>query len=561
MKTIVFVVLILAAITALGIYDSIRRRLRMIADLEAEFGGRSKAKLSERRYASIAAYRDSLLGRTYDIDSITWNDLEMDRVFADLNRTCSAVGEEYLYAALFRPEFSEDELDRREKLISFFTEKKDVRLAMQIALSEMGKLRNISLYKYLQSCDDVREDSMVWHILPCLGYVAGAVLAFLGHSGACAGVLLVTIAYSIVSYYRRKGEIEPYLQAVMFMSRWIGGIGQMRKKINAPDTIVGYELESLEEQAKEFASFRRFTWLLGSNNDGGDPLQVAFDYLRMLTHIDLIKFNFMHRSIIDKNSEIRRLFTDTGRLDMAIAIASYRAYRGEDGWCLPKLTQDEAPLSFTDLCHPMIAEPVPNSLTTDGCILLTGSNASGKSTFLKTIAINALLAQTIHTVIGREYSGRYYRIFSSMALRDDLAAKESYYIVEIRSLKRILDSVEEGEPVLCFVDEVLRGTNTAERIAASSRILEYLSEKGAYCFAATHDLELTDILKNSFSMYHFSETVTEENVTFDYTLKEGKATSRNAILLLRLFGYPQEIVDSANREAERFLARGEGGSV
>ena len=105
--------------------------------------------------------------------------------------------------------------------------------------------------------------------------------------------------------------------------------------------------------------------------------------------------------------------------------------------------------------------------------------------------------------------------------------------MEIRSLKRILDAAEEEEPVLCFVDEVLRGTNTAERIAASSNILRYLAEKGTHCFAATHDLELTEILKDCFEMYHFSETVTEDTLSFDYTLKEGKATSRNAILLPR----------------------------
>ena len=75
------------------------------------------------------------------------------------------------------------------------------------------------------------------------------------------------------------------------------------------------------------------------------------------------------------------------------------------------------------------------------------------------------------------------------------------------------------------------------------------------CFAATHDLELTDILKDCYDMRHFSETVTEDTVTFDYLLKEGKATSRNAILLLRMFGYPEEIVDAADREAVAFLSR------
>lgn len=94
-----------------------------------------------------------------------------------------------------------------------------------------------------------------------------------------------------------------------------------------------------------------------------------------------------------------------------------------------------------EVYHPLIDNPVCNSITTKGNVLLTGSNASGKSTFLKTIAINSILAQTIGTSLSKEYIAPVYRIYSSMALRDDLANSDSYYIVEIKSLKRILDAV------------------------------------------------------------------------------------------------------------------------
>ena len=89
-----------------------------------------------------------------------------------------------------------------------------------------------------------------------------------------------------------------------------------------------------------------------------------------------------------------------------------------------------------------------------------------------------------------------------MALKDDLLGRESYYLAEIRSLKRILDETGEEYPVLCFVDEVLRGTNTVERIAASAQILESLSGRNVICFAATHDIELTYILEDDYENYH-----------------------------------------------------------
>lgn len=144
-----------------------------------------------------------------------------------------------------------------------------------------------------------------------------------------------------------------------------------------------------------------------------------------------------------------------------------------------------------------------------------------------------------------------------MALTDNLFGNESYYIVEIKSLKRILDAIEDDVPVLCFVDEVLRGTNTIERIAASSRILHSVANANALMFAATHDIELTYMLKKSFENYHFEEQVLDNKVLFDYQLKKGRATSQNAIALLGMLGYPEEIIKNARATAAHFLDKGE----
>ena len=146
---------------------------------------------------------------------------------------------------------------------------------------------------------------------------------------------------------------------------------------------------------------------------------------------------------------------------------------------------------------------------------------------------------------------------SSMALSDDLDSGESYYIVEIKSLKRIVDAAATGNVrVLCFIDEVLRGTNTVERIAASTEILKNLAENNVMCFAATHDIELTDLLSAHYDNYHFSEEVTDGNVIFSYIIQKGKATSRNAIKLLEIIGYDKNIINKAEQRAERFIETG-----
>jgi len=110
--------------------------------------------------------------------------------------------------------------------------------------------------------------------------------------------------------------------------------------------------------------------------------------------------------------------------------------------------------------------------------------------------------------------------------------------------------------VLCFIDEVLRGTNTLERIASSSQILKQLATLKSLCFAATHDLELAKILSGRFDNYHFEEKVEENNVVFDYKLRKGTTKTRNAIKLLEMIGYNKQITKGAEKAPRFFLENG-----
>jgi len=241
-------------------------------------------------------------------------------------------------------------------------------------------------------------------------------------------------------------------------------------------------------------------------------------------------------------------------LDAMCAVASFRTMLRE--YCLPEFTENKQ-YTAVELYHPFLTEPVPATMQTTKSVLITGSNASGKSTFIKAAAMNAILAQTIHTVCAKQYQASFFKVMTSMALTDNLFGNESYYIVEIKSLKRILDETNGKVPVLCFVDEVLRGTNTVERIAASSRILHSIANSNALMFAATHDIELTYMLKEYFENYHFEEQILENNILFDYQLKSGRANSQNAIALLGVLGYPEEIINKARKTAAHFLEKGE----
>ena len=272
----------------------------------------------------------------------------------------------------------------------------------------------------------------------------------------------------------------------------------------------------------------------------------------MLLHTDLIAYNQIVRMTKEREAAIWKAMEILGQLECGLAIASFRACLGQ--WSRPKLSEEAAsPFLYGEgLYHPLVDRAVPNSIHAVRCQLITGSNASGKSTFLKTVAVSAVLAQTVYTVPGVSYEAPVSQIYTSMALRDSLSGGESYYIAEIRSLKRILDRGRDRRPVLCFIDEVLRGTNTVERIAASAQILKSMAGMNLLCFAATHDGELTNLLKPWYDNSHFSEEVVEGDVLFSYRLKPGRSHSRNALKLLGLMGYEEAVLAEAEAMARRF---------
>lgn len=549
---------IIAFLAVFGIVDRIRKEKALLQEVKRNFGLAVKEDINPERYRSLNAYLSSLPERDSDVDAITWNDLDMDRIFFKLNHTCSAIGEEVLFSWLHRPEFDADELVKREHLTDLFEHDEDARVKTGRALLRMGKMRRISVYDYMMRLHSVKVEKNWKHYLGFVAYAAGAVLLVLGKSGAGMGVILLTALVNLATYLTRKGQIGPYLDVVSYIARWIRSVDKLTDELSGiQNDTLKQELAAIKKDVAVLRPFAKGAILLSpSDASGGGLSELFMEYVRMLTHIDLIRFNNIYKLFTEHQDELNSMFARTGLLDATRAVASYRTLKGK--YCVPVLHEEAAhTLKTMGIGHPLIDEPVVNSIAADRPVLLTGSNASGKSTFLKTLAVNAIFAQTIHTVLADRYEADYFHILSSMALRDDIETQESYYIVEIRSLKRIMDASEGNVSVLCFVDEVLRGTNTAERIAASSRILRYLAERKALVFAATHDLELTSLLSDVYDNYHFSEQVKEDIVVFDYQLKPGKATSRNALKLLKMMDYPEQITDEANQAVETFLTTGE----
>ena len=550
-QILVFFALVIIIAVYVTVTNNRRKQNLIIKKLKNGWGKPSQRKYSGEDYECISHY----FKRNEDensIDDITWNDLGMDAVFCMMNNTNSSAGQEYLYKMLREPVADAEKLYELDRLADEFTANEKERITIQKIFMNMGKSRKIAVTDYIGYIMDIEQGSNIVHYLAWVFLIASILVTVLVTPVLGIWLIIASVAFSIITYYKYKAKIENYFKCINVIVKMASASEDI---CESNISFLEPECNRLKEILKSFSKVTKGSWMIESGNVDGSIGEVVLDYLRMITHMDIVKFNKMTKLITAKSEDAYNLVDTLGFIETSIAVASFR--ESLPFYCKPEFVENTNNLSVKEVYHPLIDNPVCNSITTKGNVLLTGSNASGKSTFLKTIAINSILAQTIGTSLSKEYIAPVYRIYSSMALRDDLANSDSYYIVEIKSLKRILDAVgKKGRTVLCFIDEVLRGTNTVERIAASSEILKNLNTGRALCFAATHDIELTTILKDCYSNYHFQEEVTEDEVKFDYKLYAGPATTRNAIKLLNVIGYDKNIIKGAEQRAMHFLTDG-----
>ena len=529
-----------------GITDSIRRKNNIHNSLIDEWGKIRISDITSEKLDSVMSYYQSISDAS-DVDDITWNDLDGSELYNMLNHSESAMGEEVLFSLLRQPVCDISELEKRDKIIRYFSDHHEDRMKVQSKLKLVGKDKKTSFFEYFSKLETVKKQSNLIHYIILLIWLI-SVIGIICNIRLGIFLLVFNFVFSVISYYKRKSEIEAYYFTFNVVLKLLYCAGKL-SELKIP--VIQTELDEIKADRKVFDSFRRNSGIVLSVG-GGNILDIIVDYIRMLFHIDLIKFNNMYSFISDHKDTVLKLYKNTGYIDSMISIASFRQYLSGSGWCVPEFTDGKKSLEFTDAYHPFLDEPVVNSFSSNGSsTLLTCSNASGKSTFLKMTAINAIFAQTIVTVTARSYKTSYFRVMTSIALNDNIFENESYFIVEIASLRRIFESIGDTT-ILCCIDEVLRGTNTIERIAASSQILAGLSEKNVLCFAATHDIELAHILKNRYKNYHFHESIVDDNVIFDYILYPGSSKTKNAIKLLGMMGFGEDITEHAEKAAKYF---------
>jgi len=484
------------------------------------------------------------------LDERTWEDLDLDAVFGRVDRCASQPGRQLLYHMLRRP--SLDGVTVLAFDASVETMRRDpaalarVRHALIPLATRQAARLETSLFGALPA------RPALWWVFPLLTVLSVSLLALIvvwplaliGWIGVCIATMIAQMLYR-----PRVREFVPAMQALPDFIDVSRALGAMALPGLADECAV------LREGAARLRGLESTTgWLRFDNSVANELAGSLYEYGNLLFALDLTAFVLTTTRLQAVRETAQAMYRALGRIDAMHSIATWRDTL--PAWTAPVFTSPGKALHCESLVHPLLEAGVPNSLHVhDTSVLVTGSNMSGKSTFLRALGVNAVLAQAVGTVCASTWNAPVLHVRTSIGQGDSLLDGKSLYMAEIDAVKRMLDEKAGGAQHLFLLDELFRGTNTPERVAAGYATLAWLDRGDDVVVVATHDLELSRLLGARFEAYHFREQVTDESLAFDFRIRPGLSSTRNAIALLRLSGFPAGLVAEANatltaREAE-----------
>lgn len=536
---IVIIILSVVVITLMKAYEKNLDR-KAVKEL---IGTAADGRIPEKD--SISSYYNAKLQSCEEyVDDITMNDLDFDKVFSKIDTCMTSVGEEYLYSQLHFCDA--DVREKISELCSIMADDPKTRLDI------CTELYDLSIIIYNGAADIVcgkpldefkeRTQYILYPVSTIIFLIIAIISAALGISAvsAVSSVLFVcAAALNLIKFYTARKKLFTCMGAAKYIAMQIQ---------------TGESLSGIERIAAVFPEMRKVCRRLSPLKNYirqmpsfgvGEASEVIADIFKACIQSEVYAYCKARKLISEHLSDVEYIYKTVGIIDSACAVLNYR--ENLSVWCYPDFTEKNE-IHTVGMVHPLIADPVSNDADICNDILLTGANASGKSSFIKALALNAIFAQAIGICTAERFSLKPCKVITSMAVSDNISDGDSYFMAELKSMRRVTEK-GKAEPCICFIDEILKGTNTTERIAASESVLEYMHSSPSLCIAATHDIELTE-KDNGFDNFHFSEKVIDGNVCFDYKIKKGAATSKNAILLMSQLGFSRDIVSRANELAK-----------
>jgi DNA mismatch repair ATPase MutS len=535
---LLFVVVFMVCVCSLHFYKRHQRR-NETRRLEESWGkklDRYRNFYHIKKYAAFEKAPDS-----YSLTPQTLEDIDIESLFSFVDRTSSTVGQQYLFSRIINPGISITELESRGRCSDFFVQDESLRKKAKLLLHDFEKTEShliADLFNPGLTASKSKHETIVKFL--CGLAIASTLLCWIYPAIGILMLFLFGINLMIHLIFRNN------------KSHTLKAIRQVYRLIQTSEALIELKMpvrsDDIYLARKKLRRFRKTYHFLDFGIPLNDVSSIVFYLLDLLkafflTEVQLL--NFSHNELINNKSAVQLYYKYLGECELALSTASLKCDE-TIVTCTPTFHIESGSLQCLGLVHPLVKGCVPNSVVlNESNAFITGSNMSGKSTFLRTVILNSVLGQSLNLCFAESFASLILHAFSSVKIADNLQEGVSYYFEEVNIMHEMVIASGSGSGNLFIIDEIFKGTNTVERIALSKALLQYLSTPGNFVIASSHDIELVELLGNSFELYHFAESIQNDDLHFDHKIKPGPLKTKNAIRILEISGFPNEIIANA----------------
>lgn len=455
-------------------------------------------------------------------------------LFGYLSFAKTPYGRKFLSDALKANLISKEDLIKRQDAIKELASKLDdtiaveamaVRFSLENDKKKISSLENA--FNLLSNNISFNTNKLFINLIYIILFVASIVLSILKYLPAYFPVIVIFIGYLLGKLlYKEADELGGAMQQIntsFYGYNYL--LNEIQSKQYEASLLNEYQDDIKKLNAKSIKSFKLLSGFLNSRNN--IIFQVIFNGTVLLDGLLVYLFILWQRKY---ENDFKNAIVSIGHFEELMSLATIEIVKDSSR---PEISSE---FRFEQIKHPLIEERrcVANSFIFKGTNIITGSNMSGKTTFMRSIGVNYVLFLSGANVCAKEFKAPICKIFTSMKVVDDVNNNISTFYGEILRVKDICAYIKTNEPMIVLVDEIFKGTNTKDRITGATAFAKKLIESGSYAIITTHDSELCQI--EGVSNYYFLEHYVDDKIAFDYTIREGISNTRNAIYLLKMAG-------------------------
>jgi ABC-type multidrug transport system fused ATPase/permease subunit len=507
---------------------------------------RQLMRLNEKELACLEHdFFDLPSGAEFADNSHPWShDLDIfgtGSLYQYLNRSCTRKGSAILAGMLTSEAGSSEKILERQHMITDLKDRMDFRQHFTATgeLIEEKKEDLMDISRWLDSRAYIRKYPWLFRLalgmsaLSCFLIIWG----IFDTSRYWYLLYLLLLNLAILSPFLLR--TQKYQEAISRKHELLEGYARLLELI-AANTFTHPELQNHGRKARE--GKHRLSRLSKLMHLFDQRLNMALGIaLNGLFLFDFIMLHLLERWKRKNQQDILDWIELCGRTDAMISLAGFAW--NHPGFTMPVLLEQSEKLQTAGLGHPLIPHEkrIDNDLeiSKGKVVVITGANMAGKSTYLRSLGINMVLAYAGCPVCATSFRSTYMSLHSSMRTADSLKDEESYFLAEIRKLQSIVREMEQGYPMLILLDEVLKGTNTTDKKLGSVGLIRKSLNYPVRLFIATHDLSLGELEKEHGGQvvnYCFESYIRDMELSFDYTMRKGIATNMNASFLMKKMG-------------------------